>query len=828
MEEGRLTHGGNLPAPISSFVGRQRDLTQVRELLAAHRLVTLVGAGGLGKTRLSIEAGRQLAGRFRDGSWLVELAAVTDPARIPRAVLGVLHHGHQAPGETLEALTEYLRERELLLLLDNCEHLLEACAELALHLLQRCPNLRILATSRAPLATPGEVIWRIQPLLPAEAVQLFVERIRAVQPAFAVTPENAGALQEICIRLDGVPLALELAAARTKVLTVEQIAARLDDRFSLLTAGARTTLPRQQTLRALLDWSFDLLSPAEQRFFRRLAVFRGGWSLEALEVVSGEEPEEPLDLLSRLVDHSLVMTVDSRATLRYDMLETVRQYAEAKLRQADEEAEMRHRHLRWLLRWVGELPPGLSQPARWQYLNAELDNARTGMAWALGEGDDPEAAARLCTGLQEIWAENGHILEGRRWLEAILETGERLSPSLRVRLLLDVAHLAVFQRDIPVVERVARQALQLSEAAGDLRGAAEALTRLCVAAETRGDHEPGRQLAERALALARQTGYVGLQTRILNNLGVRATARREWEQAEAYLQESAALCRQIGFLSGLEFVLSNLAELFIRQGRIPEAEAVQAERVEVHRQLGISRPATYMEREAALAYIKGEYQRCLELSHELLTMMNIGHYSQTRHEVEIILALAHLRLGDAARATALLRQAVERVLREGWSEGYLPVAEYALLALEQQDWRKAAYLSGVLMGMGKRYWGSDWNLEAAQPDLRERLSEPDYQAALTAGQSASVEELVAICLGRAEVPDRSPKGEPPPLPAGLTAREVEVITLVAQGLTDREVAEQLFIAPRTVETHLRNIYNKAGVSNRAALVAFALRQGLVK
>lgn len=341
-------------------------MAEVKEALNTSRLVTLTGSGGVGKTRLSIEVARPLQETYPHGVWLVELATQTDPELVPQSVMNALGLREDMERPIITILTDFLRKRTLLLVLDNCEHLIEACAQLANTLLRACPNLRILASSREALGVPGELPYRMPSLaLPKEknainldefeqieSVRLFVERAVNVKPAFALTPEVAPVIAHICHRLDGIPLAIELAAARVKVLTVEQIAMRLDDRFRLLTGGSRTALPRQQTLRALIDWSYNLLTEAERTLLRRLSVFAGGWTLEGAEsVCAGGEIEsyDVLDLLTGLVDKSLVLAQDTSGGIRYHRLETIRQYAREKFQETDEVAAVRDRHLVYYL-----------------------------------------------------------------------------------------------------------------------------------------------------------------------------------------------------------------------------------------------------------------------------------------------------------------------------------------------------------------------------------------------------------------------------------------------------------------------------------------------
>src|SRR5579884_2251548 len=395
----------NLPVPSTSFIGREGQIDEVTRLLAAARLLTLTGAGGCGKTRLALRVGMDVLPVYPDGVWLVELAALADPALVAQAAARAVNV-KKAPGRpVIDSLIDHLRAKTSLLILDNCEHVIEAAARVAEALLRACPGLRILATSREPLRTAGEVTWLVPSLsLPprsrlvasdldrmmgSEAVRLFADRAQAARPGFALSPADGPALQEICLRLDGIPLAIELAAARVRVFSLDQIAARLDDRFRLLTAGPRTVLPRQQTLRATVDWSYALLAEPERSLLRRLSVFAVGWTLEAAEAVAagdGIQPYAVLDLLAQLVDKSLVLTEEQRGAVRYRLLETIRQYAHDRLQEAGEVERTRDRHLAYFLALAEEAEPKLRGVEYQRFLDRleeEHDNLRIALEWGL-------------------------------------------------------------------------------------------------------------------------------------------------------------------------------------------------------------------------------------------------------------------------------------------------------------------------------------------------------------------------------------------------------------------------------------------------------------
>ena len=411
-----------LPVQLTSFVGRQAEMKGIREALADNRLVTLTGAGGAGKTRLAVQVAAELATDFADGVWYVDLAPITDPEVVPVTVaraLGLLDQ----PGEpTIDLLRRSIRDRRMLMLLDNCEHLLDASADLITGLLSGCPALTLLTTSREPIGVAGEVSWRVPSLsLTDEAIELFADRARRTKPDFRVTAANADTVTEICRRLDGLPLAIELAAARVRALSPTELLTSLHDTFRLLTGGARTAVRRQQTLRASVDWSHALLSEPEQALFRRLAVFYGGFDIDAAQAVGGGERYQVLDQLTLLVDKSLVIADDSPHGTRYRLLETVRQYAQEKLHESREgnDVRIRHRdHYTAMAALLGAQADSDHQ-RRIEQAETELDNLRAAFAWSR-ESSDTELAMALASALLPLWLSRGLMQEGRNWLVAVL------------------------------------------------------------------------------------------------------------------------------------------------------------------------------------------------------------------------------------------------------------------------------------------------------------------------------------------------------------------------------------------------------------------------
>jgi non-specific serine/threonine protein kinase len=510
---------------LTSFIGRDREKAEVGRLLLTSHLVTLTGSGGAGKTRLALQVAAEALEAFPDGVWLVELAALSDPALVPQAVASALSVREQPGRSMTDTLRDALRGKSVLVVLDNCEHLVAACAELSSALLRACPNLRVLATSREALGASGETTWRIPSLsvpdpknLPPldrfkeyDAVRLFTDRAVASGPQFAVTMSNASAVAQVCHRLDGIPLALELAAARVRVLAVEQIATRLDDRFRLLTGGSRTAALRQRTLRATMDWSFDLLSEEERALLRRLSVFAGGWTLEAAEAIcsgNGVEAPDTLDLVMQLVDKSLVITETQGGEARYRLLETVRQYGWERLLEAGEADDVQRRHCEWYLDLAEQADPKLrgNEQEMWlERLATEHDNLRTALAWGRTDAQSAEAWLRLIRAVHYFRIVTEHWTEGRRWLEEALTRGNEADPAILLAILLDAGGLAYRQGDYERAGQLAEQALVLSRTLKDKEGVISALT-LSGLVVCERDPLHATPLLEQSVALARDLG----------------------------------------------------------------------------------------------------------------------------------------------------------------------------------------------------------------------------------------------------------------------------------------------------------------------------------
>ena len=586
----------NLPRQLTSFIGREREIAEIKDVLAGTFLLTLTGAGGSGKTRLALQSAAELLDQYPDGVWWVALAPLSEPALVPHTLASALGVREQPGRSLMDTVLDYLRPKTLLLLLDNAEHLLSACAQLADALLRRCPNLRILVTGREALRIEGERLYPVPPLslpspgmLPSvatltqyEAVRLFVDRSTAARPSFRATEQNAAAIAQICRRVDGIPLALELAAARVKALSVEQIASRLDDQLRILTNGMRTGLQHHQTLRATMDWSFDLLTEGERILFRRLAVFAGGFTLEAAEAVcSGSGVDEPgiVDLLTHLVDKSLVMADDRDADVRYRLLEPVRQYTLDKLLEAGEASAIRARHRDFFLALAERGHAGVAGADALMWLaqiETEHDNVRTALRWSLDAGD-VEVAAHLGAAMARFWTRRRFLNEGSAWLQELGQREQQTSTAARARVLSGTGLLAFEIGEHVEAAKFAEQALALFQQLGDRQGI-EICTRLLGMIESeRGHYERGGSLLDEAIALARGRGDAAEEAEALRQRGYVAAKQGDYTLATQALEKSLALTRQVGTKRSIGFALGHLAQVYHYQGRSDRAIAMLQE-----------------------------------------------------------------------------------------------------------------------------------------------------------------------------------------------------------------------------------------------------------
>jgi len=750
------------------------------------RLMTLTGAGGSGKTRLALEVARSLIESYPSGVWLVELAPLSEEALVPKAVAEALEVPERPAEPLSDTLADVLRDRQLLLVLDNCEHLLEATARLADLLLDSCLRVRILATSREALGVEGEARWLVPPLsvpepqgTPSseelegyESVRLFVERARGRDPAFSLSPENAFAVAEICRRLEGIPLAIELAAARVSALSVEQISERLEGSLELLTRGVRTAVPRHRTLRGTLDWSHDLLSGDEKKFFGRLSVFAGGWTLEASEAVGaggGVEEGEILDLLSGLVEKSLVVAKGKdEGGVSYRLLEPVRLYALEKLEDSGEVVAARRAHAAYFLALAERAEPELvgSRQETWlDLLDVELDNLRAALSWSLEEtdgGERAESGLRAAAALGQFWQLHGPG-EGRAWLEAALARGQVGSSAVRAKALAGLGWIMLFQGDHELAVAALEEAMGLYKDLGDPSGEANALAPLGYAALHAGDVERFPALCEKCEALLQKPLDRWTAAYLLIFLGRVALEAGHYERAVALLEESRTSFRELGYLRGVSMSNFILGMTELKRGNLERGTAVLEEGL----------PLT---------------QRTKDKLGSAYYLLGLGGVA--------------VEQGQPVRAARLWGAA--EALREVIS---LPLSYFHLAH------------SGY---------------EACLAAARSQLDEAAWEAAWAEGRAMSMERAIEYALSEEEpsaTPPSSATTQPSPPsapehPAGLTSREVEVLGLVASGMTSAQVATELFLSTRTVETHLTSIYHKLGITSRAAATRFALDHGL--
>jgi predicted ATPase/DNA-binding CsgD family transcriptional regulator len=807
--------------PLSSFVGRERELSDVSRLLADIRLLTLTGPGGVGKTRLALEASRELssAETFADGVWFAGLAPLADAALLPQttaAALGV----REEPGRALlETLQESLRARRLLLVLDNCEHLVEACADLADALLHACPRLAILATSREPLNIAGETVWPVPPLsvpprahtwspdglLRLEAVRLFVERARSAVPNFALTDANAAAVAEICTRLDGLPLAIELAAARVRLLGPDEIAARLSDRFRLLAGGARTAMPRHQTIRALVDWSYQLLPEQERTLFCRLGVFAGDWSLEAAEAVAagdGIEASAVLDLLGHLVDKSLVAAQlpNPRREVRYRLLESLREYALERLRAETNLAAATHRHARYFLEfaeradarlWAGDDAGAATS------VEPEHDNVRAALRHFLATGE-AECAARLAGALGMFWFFRGHFDEGRAWLREVLGQLTAGGPSVSAsaayaKALHADGRLAHGQGDYAAAEQRLHAALAVWRQLEDRVQIANALFLLGRTALGRGERAAAQALFMESLACAEAAGDAWMKS--LPRLWMAQVAFDDGDNdaARAWAEQVLSGGEATGSHRNACFALRLLGDVDARQGNIDSARKLL---------------------EASLAHGR-----------------EVGRWLAAWPAADLADLLIEQR--DYTAARALLREALityrDAGDREGVAGGLEACARLAAtVGLAAQVVRLAGAAAALRATVGTPARGERTNLDRHLAGARATLGPRVADAAWAEGLSLPPPQATAEALALLDMPEQ---GQPEPASvqaSPLTPREREVAALVARGLSNRGIARELVITEATAERHIGNVFAKLGLASRAQLAVWALEHGLLQ
>jgi non-specific serine/threonine protein kinase len=777
----------SLPVYLTRFVGREEERARLATLVINKRLLTLIGVGGIGKTRLALEVAANVVASFPDGVYMVELASLSEPQLITLAIASALGIRTDQDIPLLSHLISALGQRHVLLLLDNCEHVLAQCAPLVEALLHGCPQLHILATSRESFAVTGETVWRVVPLpSPSpeeiapierlsnyEAIQLFCERAGEAHPNFRLTSHNASAIVRICHQLDGLPLALELAAALLPVLSVEQLAARLDERFVLLKYGKRTASVRQQTLQATLDWSYSLLTLAEQAVFQRLAVFSGSWTLDAVEQICALpdiSPSAIFDVLVRLVNKSLVIAEEQEsreegtAEVRYRLLDTIRQYAQEQLRRAGLWQQLCEQHARWYLHLAEQASKQLHGPDQlvWLYrLEVEMTNMHEALSRLLTVGN-LHVAAQLADALRLFWITRNHFGRGRYWFEALLaqeSDDQRLAPPLRARILFGASEFARYQGDYDRACSLLEEQLALLTALGDELGRAEAQVYLGLVRGLRGDDELAIQLCQTCLAFYREAGHQTGITTTLTTLAFVRLAQGNTLQAIALSEEACHLLRQAGNSRLLLYVLFTLAQAALFQSAVEQARAA-----------------------------------CQEALHLAQAQQ---HTYGLAASLGLIGGLAGLQ-GQPIQAARLFGAA--QTLQERVQVPHPPAGR--------------ALLERMVLA------------------IRTTLGAQSFLSHYSAGRVCPLEQI----LGEAEAllqpisASSSPGSSTPaisPALAVLSRREREVLALVTMGLTDAQVAQSLQLSPRTVSKHLQSIYTKLNINSRSAATRIALEEGLM-
>lgn len=885
----------NLPSQRTSFIGREREIADIARALTSARLLTLKGPGGAGKTRLSIELANHSLEDYPDGVWFVALDALTDPSLVASTVATTLGL-REKPGRTLpDILAEWLSSRKTLIVLDNCEHLIKACASLVNTLLRACDDLHFLATSRQSLNVRWERVWpvpsmsipedpgRLPPLEALEhyeAIQLFVERARLKLPGFTVTPENGYFIAKLCHGLDGMPLALELAAARTSVLSVEQIVARLDERFRLFTGGSHNVSPRQKTLRAAIDWSYDDLPQAEQLLLCEMSVFAGGCSLEAVSGICAPEASEydTIDLLANLIDKSLVVAEERGDEVRYRLLNTIRSYAWDKLEASGEVQSLCDRHLNWYVRLAEAARPELQGPnqKRWlERLETEHDNLRAALQWALSNSDfglqiseypDPipqstgswpnansgplavarnpqlvEAGLRLMRALWGFWWVHGHISEGRRWSQQALSISGSQSPDLLADALHGSGILASSQGDYVQAKTLLDRSLALHRQADNKAGVARALDALGVLATRQSNFRDAALLFMESLTLRRELGDKRGIDSSLNNLGHVATVQGDYVWARTLLEESLSISRELEDTSGIGVTLNNLGHVALNLGDYQAASALYQESLQIKRELGekvgiassLNSLGSVARHESRYVDAQGLYEESLAFFREL------GHKEMI---VVLLNNLGHVYsiVGDYAPARVLYRESLT-TLRDLGDKQAVATALVGLahVAGRQGQLEWAARLFGAAHGLleatGTQLEPNDRDeYEVSRASVRARLGEEKWQQAWEKGQAMTPAQAIDTALGLPNPPNRGAhieagetvKVPPAQLLFELTRREVEVLVLLSSGLSDAEIAERLFLSRHTIHAHLRTIFNKLGVTSRLAAARMAMDHGL--
>lgn len=777
----------NLPLELTSFVGRARELATATRLVGEHRLVTLTGPGGCGKTRLSRRVAAGLVEELEGGAWLADLAPVTDPRLVVQVVAGALQIAENPGQPLLETLCDRLAGTELLILVDNCEHVIDACSELAQQLLSRCPGLRLLATSREPLYVAGELTWPVPVLEASDALRLFADRARLANPELRLDRRAETIAGQICERLDRLPLAVELAAVRARSLSLDEILARLDDRFRLLRGGPRPARRMHEALEASIAWSYELLGERERLLFRRLAVFRGSFDLASVEAIGGDQPlaaSDMLDLISRLVDRSLVVPAEGAPGARFRVLESLREYGSQQLEALGEAGELDARHARHYLARARQGRSHLVGPEqlRWlEVLDADQGNLRAALDWSTSH--DPATQLELAGTLGEFWWQKTLLTEGRDRLTAALAVNSAAN-SARGLALLAAARIALSFAAHDEVRRMAGEALEVYRGLGDISGAARALNQVAWVDLWVTDLESARAGFERGLESARRAADQEAERFARWGLGQVCWREADLASTLEHFEAGLWLARELGAPSIIADALDSMGHVLQSLGRREQAEAHYRE--------------------------------------SLATYLAVGDRSQIAHLHNNLADLA-LDRRDPAAARPQLRDALailSQLGRVGASvgPGSLPSALESCARLAVQEGRfgiaiVAAGAADVLRERLDRRLSPAWqrNLDAELAPARAALGAQRARQVFEQGRSLAPEDAAARVMDDGS--DASP--------GGLSPRELEIAELVASGLSNPQIGRRLSVSGRTVDTHVQNIKLKLGLHSRVELAKWA-------
>jgi predicted ATPase/DNA-binding CsgD family transcriptional regulator len=857
----------NLPAQLTPLIGREHEVAEACILLRSPdvRLVTLTGTGGVGKTRLALQVAAGLLDDFPDGVSFVPLAPISDPDLVVPTIAQALDVKESGTRSMLDLLKAFLKDKHLLLVLDNFEQILPAAPHLT-DLLTSCPELKLLVTSRAVLHVQGEHEFSVPPLalpdlkqLPPigalshyAAVALFLQRARVVKPTFEVTPANARLIAEICAHLDGLPLALELAAARIKLLTPQALLARLEHRLQVLTGGTQDAPTRQQTLRNTIDWSYHLLTPSEQHLFRRLSVFVGGCTLEAIEVlykVLDGKLTNVFDTVASLLDKSLLQQTEYEDDEpRFGMLETLREYGLEALEASEEMEAVRQAHATYYLALVEQAEPELDGPqqAVWrEHLEQEYGNLRAAIQWSLKQGkagDSMEMALRLGGALSEFWSVRGYRSEGRSILDRALAGSKGARTPVRAKALVTAGELALGLGDREGAESLFEESLTLYKGFGDARGMAHVLNGLGRIAVDKGELRIARSLYEQALVLQREMGDKVDVAWSLHDLAYLAFDRGEYTEARTLFEESLAIQQELGNTRGIAWSRAGLAQvLFLSQGHHATTRAQFEECLEIFRESGDKVGVAFcFSLLGQVALYQGDAAIACSLAEEGVTLYKEMGNRPGAAWSRFLLARALAFKGDHVAARALYEESLTEARATGEKLDIVHNLEgLAGVVAAQGELTWAARLWGTAEALRDPMGtplppvyraGYDQSVAAA----RAQLGEKAFAAAWAEGHAMTPDQALAaqgpVTLPTPTSAERTSTSPTKPVityPNDLTAREVEVLRLLAQGLTDTQIAEQLVISPRTVNTHLTSIYGKIQVSSRSGATRYAVDHRLV-